>query len=98
MATGQNILIPQYFGRLAQGSIRGVTAPVMIGAGALGPPVVGYFLDSGVSYQTVFAVTGIVMLAAGAVFPFLRPPRPPVRTTESAPPVPPVAEPAAGRV
>lgn len=97
MATGQNILIPQYFGRLAQGSIRGVTAPVMIGAGALGPPVMGYFLDSGVSYQTVFAVTGVIMLAAGAVFPFLRPPQPPVRMTESesAQPAPPVADAAA---
>jgi len=82
MATGQNILIPQYFGRLAQGSIRGVTAPVMIGAGALGPPIVGYLLDSGVSYDTVFVVTGIVMLAAGAVFPFLRPPQPPARVRE----------------
>ncbi len=83
MATGQNVLIPQYFGRMAQGAIRGFTAPIMIGAGALSPPLVGYLLDSGMSFRTVFAVTGGIMLAAGAVFPFLSPPRPPERALES---------------
>ena len=82
MATGQNVLIPQYFGRLAQGAIRGVTAPVMIGAGALSPPLVGYLLDAGVSNRTVFIVAGAMMLGAGAVFPFLRTPQPPVRAPE----------------
>ncbi len=82
MGTGQNLLIPQYFGRLAQGAIRGITAPIMIGAGALSPPLVGYLLDAGVSYRTVFAVTGLTMLGAGAVFPFLKPPRRPERASE----------------
>ena len=54
----------------------------MIGAGALGPPIVGYLLDSGVTYDAVFVATGLVMLAAGAVFPFLRPPQPPVCVRE----------------
>jgi MFS family permease len=84
MATGQNLLIPAYFGRLAQGSIRGFTAPIMIGAGAMSPPLVGYLLDGGVSNQTVFAVAGVIMLAAGAVFPFLKPPKAPRRDVDVA--------------
>ncbi len=83
MVTGQNILIPQYFGRLAQGAIRGVTAPVMIGAGAMSPPLVGYLLDVGVTSKTVFVVAGVIMLCAGAVFPFLRAPRRPERFVEA---------------
>jgi MFS family permease len=79
MATGQNLLIPQYFGRLAQGAIRGFTAPIMIGAGAMSPPFVGYLLDAGVANTTVFAIAGGIMLAAGAVFPFLKQPHAPVR-------------------
>lgn len=83
MATGQNVLIPQYFGRLAQGAIRGFTAPIMIGAGAMSPPLVGYLLDAGVTNRTVFTVAGVIMVCAGAVFPFLRAPRQPVRASES---------------
>lgn len=79
MGTGQNLLIPAYFGRAAQGAIRGFTAPIMIGAGALSPPLMGYIIDAGVRIQTVFTVTGATMLAAGAVFIFLKPPPPPVR-------------------
>lgn len=85
MGTGQNLLIPAYFGRAAQGAIRGFTAPIMIGAGALSPPLMGYIIDSGVSIRTVFTVTGAAMLAAGAVFPFLTPPKPPVRLAMPAP-------------
>lgn len=86
MGTGQNLLIPAYFGRAAQGAIRGFTAPIMIGAGALSPPLMGYIIDAGVSIRTVFTVTGAAMLAAGAVFPFLTPPAPPVRHSTMAAP------------
>ena len=79
MGTGQNLLIPQYFGRAAQGAIRGFTAPIMIAAGALSPPLAGYMIAAGLSERTVFVIAGSVMLVAGSIFLPLRPPRLPAR-------------------
>ena len=49
-----------------------------------GQLVVGYLLDGGVSNQSVFAVAGVIMLCAGAVFPFLKPPKAPRRDVDVA--------------
>lgn len=78
MGTGQNLVIPAYFGRQAQGAIRGFTSPIMIGAGALSAPIIGALIDRGVSHSLVFAVAGTMMFVAGSIFLFVRPPRPPV--------------------
>ncbi len=91
MGTAQNLVIPSYFGRLAQGTIRGFTSPIMIGAGALSAPLVGFLVDSGVPSTTIFAVAGVMMAAAGAILLLALPPRPPVRAAS-----PPAASPPAG--
>jgi len=77
MGTGQNLLIPALFGRLAQGSIRGFTAPIMIGAGAVSPPIIGFLLDSGVAHSSIFIFAGAMMLGAGAIMLFVQTPRRP---------------------
>ena len=82
MGTGQNLLIPQYFGRLSQGAIRGFTAPIMIAAGALSPPIYGYLISVGVAETTLFIVSGVMMLMAGAIFVPLRPPRLPATAAQ----------------
>jgi MFS family permease len=76
MGTGQNLVIPSYFGRRAQGSIRGFTSPIMIGAGALSAPIVGGMLDRGLPYSVVFVIAGAMMFTAGAIFVFVRQPGP----------------------
>lgn len=75
MAATQNLVIPAYFGRMAQGAIRGVTAPVMIAAGALGAPVVGYMLDAGIGINFIWQLGLVMMVVSGLVFIFLKPPR-----------------------
>ncbi len=74
-AAAQNLVIPNYFGRLAQGAIRGFSAPLMIGAGALGAPVVGYMIDAEMSVNLIWAISGGMMLFSGLAFLFLKPPR-----------------------
>lgn len=77
MGTGQNLVIPAYFGRQAQGAIRGFTSPIMIGAGALSAPIIGSLIDGGLPHSVVFGVAGAMMFTAGAIFLFVTPPRMP---------------------
>ena len=84
MGTGQNIAIPNYFGRLAQGAIRGFTAPIMISAGSVSPPLIGYLLDAQImDIDVVFMGAAVMMFAAGAIFLVIRTPTlpPPVGAT-----------------
>lgn len=75
MGTGQNLAIPAYFGRLAQGAIRGLTAPIMIGAGAISPPLIGYLLDHQLlTNRMVFIGAAVLMFVAGSIFLVLRTP------------------------
>ncbi len=73
-AAAQNLVIPSYFGRLSQGAIRGFSAPLMIAAGALGAPVVGYMMDADMSVNLIWAISGGMMLFSGLAFLFLKPP------------------------
>ena len=74
-AAAQNLVIPSYFGRSAQGAIRGFSAPLMIGAGALGAPVVGYMMDADMNVTMIWAISGCMMLFSGLSFLFLKPPK-----------------------
>ncbi len=76
-AAAQNLLIPSYYGRMAQGAIRGISLPLMIAAGALGAPVTAYLVDYGVDATFVWQVGLGMMLFAGLMFFFLKPPKPP---------------------
>ncbi|MFA7250044.1 MAG: MFS transporter [Dehalococcoidia bacterium] len=86
MGTGQNLAIPAYFGRRAQGAIRGFTAPIMIGAGSVSPPLIGYFIDRGVlTDHMVFAGGAAMMFAAGAIFTLMRTPALPAPAASTSP-------------
>ena len=76
-AASQNLMIPNYYGRMAQGAIRGISLPLMIAAGALGAPATAYLVDSGVGAGVIWQIGLWMMLAAGIVFFFLKPPKPP---------------------
>ena len=71
----QNVIIPTYYGRMAQGSIRGISLPIMFAAGALGAPAVAYLVDAGVEVTFVWQLGLVLMLFAGLMFLFLRPPQ-----------------------
>ena len=75
-AASQNLLIPNYYGRTAQGKIRGISLPWMIAAGALGAPATAYLVDSGVGAGVIWQLGLWMMLAAGIMFFFLKPPKP----------------------
>ena len=76
-AAAQNLLIPTYCGRAAQGAIRGISLPLMIAAGALGAPGTAYLVDSGVGAGVIWQLGLWMMLLAGLMFFFLKPPKPP---------------------
>ena len=81
MGTGQNLSIPAYFGRRAQGAIRGFTAPIMIGAGSISPPLIGGLVDRGIlTDQMVFIGAAVTMFIAGSLFLFMKTPTLPVET------------------
>ncbi len=75
-AASQNLLIPNYYGRMAQGAIRGISLPLMIAAGALGAPATAYLVDAGTSPGVIWQIGLWMMLVSGLVFFFLKPPRP----------------------
>jgi MFS family permease len=75
MGTGQNLAIPAYFGRRAQGAIRGFTAPIMIGAGSISPPLIGGLIDRGIlTNHMVFVGAAVMMFFAGTIFLVMRTP------------------------
>ena len=76
-AAAQNLLIPNYYGRAAQGAIRGISLPLMIAAGALGAPGTAYLVDSGVGAGVIWQLGLWMMLVSGLMFFFLKPPKPP---------------------
>lgn len=73
--TLNNLVWPNYFGRLHLGSIRGVVLPASIVATGFGPPLFGYLLDSGIQpYHLWIGCTAAFTLAGFAVLS-ARPPR-----------------------
>ena len=73
--TLNNLVWPNYFGRLHLGAIRGVVLPVGIAASGLGPPLFGYLLDSGMAPSHVWIVSFISFIVAGLSVLVARPPR-----------------------
>lgn len=76
-AAAQNLLIPNYYGRAAQGAIRGISLPLMIAAGALGAPATARLVESGVGAGVIWQLGLWMMLVSGLMFFFLKPPKPP---------------------
>jgi len=85
-AVFQTMVIPDYFGRAHQGTIRGVTTLAMVVISSFGAPIGGYLLDRGMSYDVFWwAIFAGVSLASAAFF-FQKPPRP--QRAHLVPPVP----------
>ncbi len=76
-AVFQTLMIPDYFGRTHQGSIRGATTPMIVAVSALGMPLGGYLLDAGMSYTVFFWVVLVAVAIASTSFFFQTPPRHP---------------------
>jgi MFS family permease len=71
----QTMMIPEYFGRLHQGTIRGMTTLAMVVVSSLGGPVGGYLLDNGVSFEVFWWMILAAVMISSASFYFQRPPR-----------------------
>ncbi len=71
----QTMMIPEYFGRAHQGSIRGVTTLAMVFVSSLGGPVGGYLLDRGMPFQVFWWLILAAVVIASTSFYFQRPPR-----------------------
>ena len=71
----QQLIFPDYFGREHQGAIRGFAAPFMIAGGALGGPLLGYFVDTDMGFNFVWIVCLFGMLLPGLAFSFMIPPQ-----------------------
>ncbi|MFA7250173.1 MAG: MFS transporter [Dehalococcoidia bacterium] len=70
-----NLVWPNYFGRLHLGAIRGVVLPASIAASGLGAPLFGYLLDSGMAPARVWLISAIAFALAAVAVLFARPPR-----------------------
>jgi len=72
----QTMMIPEYFGRTHQGSIRGMMTLAMVVISSLGGPVGGYMLDNGMSFQLFWWLILAAVVIASTSFFFQKPPRP----------------------
>jgi sugar phosphate permease len=66
-----------YFGRSAQGAIRGVAAPFRLAASAIGPVLGGVLYDLTASYTLPFSMFAVTFALAGLVALAATPPAPP---------------------
>ena len=80
----QTMMIPEYFGRTHQGSIRGMMTLAMVVISSLGGPVGGYMLDNGMSFQLFWWLILAAVVIASTSFFFQKPPRP-IRVHPAAP-------------
>ena len=71
----QNLIWPEFFGRLHIGSIRGAVMPITLGASAIGAPFAGYVFDSGGSYDPVWWGALVLMLVGAGIALCLRKPQ-----------------------
>ena len=71
----QTMMIPEYFGRTHQGSIRGMMTLAMVVISSLGGPIGGYMLDHGMSFEVFWWLILAAVVIASASFFFQKPPR-----------------------
>ncbi|MGE3857005.1 MAG: MFS transporter [Dehalococcoidia bacterium] len=73
--TLNNLVWPNYFGRLHLGAIRGIVLPASIAASGIGPPLYGFLFDSGMAPSLVWTVTLAAFAVAGVAVLLSRPPK-----------------------
>ena len=81
LAIGTTVTV-RYFGRKALGSIEGSYGLFMLPMGVIAPLYVGWLYDTTGSYTIAFIVLAISMTVTGALFPFIKPPKPPAKVTD----------------
>ena len=72
------IIYADYYGRESLGSIRGLTSPTQMGANSLGPLAAALAFDLRGDYVFIFALYGVLMVAASFIIFLARPPASPV--------------------
>ena len=73
--TAANLIIPQFFGRRFQGSIRGIQVPLMIAAAAAGAPVAASLVDAGMNPNYVWTAAMAIFLTCGFGFLLVKRPK-----------------------
>ncbi|MEE8443082.1 MAG: MFS transporter, partial [Dehalococcoidia bacterium] len=72
--TLQQLIFADYFGRESLGAIRGVVAPVQMGANAVGPLLAALAFDAAGDYVAIFIIYGVTTLIASLCIFLTRPP------------------------
>ena len=77
MHTLTQVIYADYYGRRSLGAIRGLTSPAQMGANSLGPLAAALAFDFSGSYFSIFALYGVLMVAASFSIFLARPPESP---------------------
>ena len=77
MGTLSQVIFADYYGRGSLGAIRGLTSPAQMGANSLGPLAAALAFDIRGDYFTIFALYGVLMVAASLSIFLARPPASP---------------------
>jgi sugar phosphate permease len=77
MGTLTQVIFADYYGRGSLGAIRGLTSPAQMGANSLGPLAAALAFDIRGDYVTIFALYGVLMVAASVSIFLARPPASP---------------------
>jgi len=80
--TINNLMRARYFGRKALGSIRGTSMMFMTPVGVIAPIYAGWIYDTTGSYMSAFTLFAGLLAVSAALFPFIRPPKPPAQITD----------------
>lgn len=72
--TLNNLVWPNYFGRLHLGAIRGVVLPASIASSGLGPPLFGMLMDAGLPPTRLWMITAALFALAAVAVLLARPP------------------------
>ena len=80
--TVNNLMRARYFGRKALGSIRGSSMMFMTPVGVVAPIYAGWVYDTTGNYMSAFILFAALLALSAAIFPFIKPPKPPDEVTD----------------
>ncbi|UCH43165.1 MAG: MFS transporter [Dehalococcoidales bacterium] len=80
--TINNLMRARYFGRKALGSIRGSSMMFMTPVGVVAPIYAGWVYDTTGNYLNAFILFAGLLALSAAIFPFVKPPKPPAKVTD----------------
>jgi MFS family permease len=68
----QNVMMAELFGRRHFATIRGMTQPISVGSGVLGPLFAGFIFDMTGLFDTAFYIFGAIMILPAPALLFLK--------------------------